>query len=117
MYRRGWPGFRRDTTPRSRLDSRRAYSLPVGSLQSRLLVLARPSPGGTSRCTAGVGLDFVEIPLLDPGSIVVEHTRSLLDRYSLGCSCSLGLPPEVHLDVPPGLAWISSRYHSSIPAR
>jgi D-psicose/D-tagatose/L-ribulose 3-epimerase len=46
---------------------------------------------------AGVGLDFVEIPLLDPGSIDVEHTRSLLDRYGLGCSCSLGLPPEVHL--------------------
>jgi hypothetical protein len=32
----------------------------------------------------------VEIPLLDPGSIDVELTRSLLDRYSLGCSCSLG---------------------------
>jgi sugar phosphate isomerase/epimerase len=39
---------------------------------------------------AGVGLDFVEIPLLDPSSIDVEHTRSLLDRYGLGCSCSLG---------------------------
>ena len=41
---------------------------------------------------AQAGLDFVEIPLLDPGSIDVEHTRSLLDRYGLGCSCSLGLP-------------------------
>src|ERR671917_780369 len=50
---------------------------------------------------AGAGLDFVEIPLLDPGSIDVEHTRSLLDRYGLGCSCSLGLPPEVHLPYNP----------------
>jgi D-psicose/D-tagatose/L-ribulose 3-epimerase len=46
---------------------------------------------------ADAGLDFVEIPLLDPGSTDVEHTRSLLERYGLGCSCSLGLPPEVHL--------------------
>jgi D-psicose/D-tagatose/L-ribulose 3-epimerase len=50
---------------------------------------------------ADAGLDFVEIPLLDPGSIDVEHTRSLLDRYGLGCSCSLGLPPEVHLPSNP----------------
>ncbi len=50
---------------------------------------------------ADAGLDFVEIPLLDPGSIDVEHTCSLLDRYGLGCSCSLGLPPEVHLPSNP----------------
>jgi D-psicose/D-tagatose/L-ribulose 3-epimerase len=46
---------------------------------------------------AGAGLDFVEIPLLDPGSIDAEHTLSLLDHYDLGCTCSLGLPGEVHL--------------------
>ena len=46
---------------------------------------------------AEAGLDFVEIPMLDPGSIDVKHTRSLLDRHDLGCSCSLGLPREVHL--------------------
>jgi D-psicose/D-tagatose/L-ribulose 3-epimerase len=46
---------------------------------------------------AGAGLDFVEIPLLDPGSMDVEHTRSLLDRHDLACSCSLGLPLEFHL--------------------
>jgi D-psicose/D-tagatose/L-ribulose 3-epimerase len=59
---------------------------------------------GAERVISGAaeaGLDFVEIPLLDPGSIDVEHTRSLLDRYSLGCSCSLGLPPEVHLPSNP----------------
>jgi D-psicose/D-tagatose/L-ribulose 3-epimerase len=50
---------------------------------------------------AAAGLDFVEIPLLDPSSIDVEHTRSLLDRYGLSCSCSLGLPPEVHLPSNP----------------
>jgi D-psicose/D-tagatose/L-ribulose 3-epimerase len=59
---------------------------------------------GAERVISGAaeaGLDFVEIPLLDPGSIDVEHTRSLLDRYGLGCSCSLGLPPEVHLPSDP----------------
>jgi D-psicose/D-tagatose/L-ribulose 3-epimerase len=62
------------------------------------------TPEGAERVisgAAGVGLDFVEIPLLDPSSIDVEHTRSLLDRYGLGCSCSLGLPPEVHLPSNP----------------
>jgi D-psicose/D-tagatose/L-ribulose 3-epimerase len=62
------------------------------------------TPEGAERVISGAadaGLDFVEIPLLDPGSIDVEHTRSLLDRYGLGCSCSLGLPPEVHLPSNP----------------
>jgi D-psicose/D-tagatose/L-ribulose 3-epimerase len=62
------------------------------------------TPEGAERVISGAadaGLDFVEIPLLDPDSIDVEHTRSLLDRYGLGCSCSLGLPPEVHLPSNP----------------
>ena len=62
------------------------------------------TPEGAERVisgAAGAGLDFVEIPLLDPGSIDVEHTRSLLDRYGLGCACSLGLPPEAHLPSNP----------------
>ena len=50
---------------------------------------------------ASAGLDFVEIPLLDPKAMDVEHTRDLLDRYSIGCSCSLGLPREVHLPFDP----------------
>src|SRR5687767_13135580 len=62
------------------------------------------TPEGAERVISGAadaGLDFVEIPLLDPGSIDVEHTRSLLERYGLGCSCSLGLPPEDHLPSNP----------------
>jgi D-psicose/D-tagatose/L-ribulose 3-epimerase len=59
---------------------------------------------GTERVISGAaeaGLDFVEIPLLDPGSMDVEHTRSLLDLHDLGCSCSLGLPLEFHLPSNP----------------
>ena len=59
---------------------------------------------GAERVISGAteaGLDFVEIPLLDPGSIDVEHTRSLLEDYDLGRSCSLGLPPEFHLPSNP----------------
>src|SRR5215204_3262129 len=50
---------------------------------------------GAERVISGAaetGLDFVEIPLLDPSSMDIEHTRSLLDRYGLGCSCSLAFP-------------------------
>jgi D-psicose/D-tagatose/L-ribulose 3-epimerase len=50
---------------------------------------------------ASAGLDFVEIPLLDPKNMDVEHTRALLDRSGIGCSCSLGLPREVHLPFDP----------------
>ena len=59
---------------------------------------------GAERVISGAsaaGLDFVEIPLLDPGSMDVEHTRSLLEHYGLGCSCSLGLPREAHLPSNP----------------
>ena len=59
---------------------------------------------GAERVISGaaeLGLDFVEIPLLDPASIDVEHTRSLLDHYNLACSCSLGLPLELHLPSNP----------------
>ena len=51
---------------------------------------------------ASAGLDFVEIPLLDPRTMDVEHTRALLDRHGIGCACSLGLPKEFHLPFDPG---------------
>jgi D-psicose/D-tagatose/L-ribulose 3-epimerase len=50
---------------------------------------------------ASAGLDFVEIPLLDPKTMDVEHTRDLLESHGIGCSCSLGLPREFHLPFDP----------------
>jgi D-psicose/D-tagatose/L-ribulose 3-epimerase len=61
----------------------------------------REGAGRVISRAAEAGLDFVEIPLLDPSSIDVEHTRSLLEDYALGCSCSLGLPQEFHLPSNP----------------
>lgn len=53
--------------------------------------------GGASEA----GLDFVEIPLLHPESMDVAATRGLLERYGIGCTCSLGLPKEAHLPFAP----------------
>jgi hypothetical protein len=53
------------------------------------------------RGTAEAGLDFVEIPLLRPESMDVTATRALLDRYGIGCTCSLGLPKAAHLPSAP----------------
>jgi D-psicose/D-tagatose/L-ribulose 3-epimerase len=50
---------------------------------------------------AEAGLDFVEIPLLRPESMDVTATRALLDRYGIGCTCSLGLPEVAHLPLAP----------------
>jgi D-psicose/D-tagatose/L-ribulose 3-epimerase len=53
------------------------------------------------RGAAQAGLDFVEIPLLRPENMDVTATRALLDRYSIGCTCSLGLPKAAHLPSAP----------------
>jgi D-psicose/D-tagatose/L-ribulose 3-epimerase len=53
------------------------------------------------RGAAEAGLDFVEIPLLHPESMDVSGTRELLDRYGIGCTCSLGLPKAAHLPFAP----------------
>jgi D-psicose/D-tagatose/L-ribulose 3-epimerase len=56
------------------------------------------------RGAAEAGLDFVEIPLLHPESMDVSGTRELLDRYGIGCTCSLGLPKAAHLPFAPDRA-------------
>jgi D-psicose/D-tagatose/L-ribulose 3-epimerase len=53
------------------------------------------------RGAADAGLDFVEIPLLHPETMDVSGTRDLLDRYGIGCTCSLGLPRVAHLPFAP----------------
>jgi D-psicose/D-tagatose/L-ribulose 3-epimerase len=53
------------------------------------------------RGAAQTGLDFVEIPLLRPENMDVTATRALLDRYGIGCTCSLGLPRAAHLPSAP----------------
>ncbi|HEV3476094.1 MAG TPA: sugar phosphate isomerase/epimerase family protein, partial [Rubrobacteraceae bacterium] len=53
------------------------------------------------RGAADAGLDFVEIPLLHPETMDVSGTRDLLDRYGIGCTCSLGLPRAAHLPFAP----------------
>ena len=65
------------------------------------------TPGGAEKVIRGAseaGLDFVEIPLLRPESMDVPGTRELLDRYGIGCTCSLGLPASAHLPFAPEAA-------------
>jgi D-psicose/D-tagatose/L-ribulose 3-epimerase len=62
------------------------------------------TPEGAEKVIGGAaeaGLDFVEIPLLRPESMNVTTTRALLDRYGIGCTCSLGLPKAAHLPSAP----------------
>ena len=62
------------------------------------------TPEGAEKVIGGAaeaGLDFVEIPLLRPESMDVTATRALLDRYGIGCTCSLGLPKAAHLPSAP----------------
>jgi D-psicose/D-tagatose/L-ribulose 3-epimerase len=65
------------------------------------------TPEGAEKVIRGAseaGLDFVEIPLLHPESMDVSGTRELLDRYGIGCTCSLGLPEAAHLPFAPQAA-------------
>ncbi|MDP9484438.1 MAG: sugar phosphate isomerase/epimerase [Actinomycetota bacterium] len=50
---------------------------------------------------AAAGLNFVEIPLRDPGGFDVALTRRLLNRYGVGATCSVGLPEDAHAPVAP----------------
>ena len=47
--------------------------------------------------TAEAGFDLIEIPLMDPYAIDVQHTRSLLEKHGLGVTASLGLTPELDI--------------------
>lgn len=50
------------------------------------------------------GLDFVEIPLLDPPAVDAEHSRRLLEEAEMPAVCSLGLPEEAWASVRPDAA-------------
>ncbi len=56
------------------------------------------------RSAAEAGLDFVELPLLRPEAFDVGQTASLLRRYDIGATCSLGLPAEAALPERPAAA-------------
>jgi len=65
------------------------------------------TPEGAERVIRGASearLDFVEIPLLHPESMDISGTKELLDRYGIGCACSLGLPKAAHLPYDPEAA-------------
>ncbi len=47
--------------------------------------------------TAKAGFDLIEIPLMEPDAIDVDHTRSLLQEHGLGVTASLGLTPELDI--------------------
>lgn len=47
--------------------------------------------------TANAGFDLIEIPLMEPNIINVEHTRSLLHEHGLSVTASLGLTPQLDI--------------------
>ncbi|MBZ4021722.1 D-tagatose 3-epimerase [Rhodobacter sp. TJ_12] len=52
---------------------------------------------GAERAVAGAleyGVDFIEIPMLQPATIDTAHTAGLLEKSGLRAVCSLGLPEE-----------------------
>lgn len=53
---------------------------------------------------AQYGLDFIEIPLLDPASVDAIHTRKLLEKHAIRAVCSLVLPEAAWASVRPDAA-------------
>ncbi|MGP1395126.1 MAG: sugar phosphate isomerase/epimerase family protein [Inquilinaceae bacterium] len=49
------------------------------------------------RAAAAAGLDLVEIPLLRPAEIDIDHTRALVAETGVAVTCSLGLPQHAAL--------------------
>src|SRR5918994_1985075 len=50
------------------------------------------------------GLEVIEIALLAPETIDVEHSRKILREHGIAPTCSLGLPLEVTAPLHPGKA-------------
>ncbi|MGF1476440.1 MAG: sugar phosphate isomerase/epimerase family protein [Geminicoccaceae bacterium] len=46
---------------------------------------------------AKAGLEVVEIPLLRPGEVDVDHTKALASEHDIALTCSLGLPNHATL--------------------
>ena len=53
---------------------------------------------------AGYGVDFIEIPMLNPPAVDTAHTRALLEKNNLKAICSLGLPERAWASVNPDAA-------------
>jgi D-psicose/D-tagatose/L-ribulose 3-epimerase len=53
---------------------------------------------------AGYGVDFIEIPMLNPPAVDTAHTRALLEKNKLKAICSLGLPERAWASVNPEAA-------------
>ena len=52
----------------------------------------------------GYGVDFIEIPMLNPPAVDTAHSRALLEKNSLKAICSLGLPERAWASVNPDAA-------------
>ena len=62
---------------------------------------------GAERAILGAashGVDFVEIPMLQPTQIDAPHTAKLLEQHGLSAVCSLGLPERCWASKHPDLA-------------
>ena len=62
---------------------------------------------GAERAILGAashGVDFVEIPMLQPAQIDAPHTAKLLQQHGLSAVCSLGLPERCWASKHPDLA-------------
>lgn len=51
----------------------------------------------TIRKAAQAGLDFIEIPLLNPYAFEAASHRKVLEAEKLDATCSLGLPADAHM--------------------
>jgi D-psicose/D-tagatose/L-ribulose 3-epimerase len=55
----------------------------------------------TIKAAARAGVDFVEIPLLDPATFEAKSHRKTLKAEGIEATCSLALPKAVHLPFKP----------------